>query len=673
MDSNKPKAAPPDWPAEVPYRSWKSRAVRVTLIVAGLIAAFVAGGLLLRGGENADAPATSAGTAAAPEVWTCSMHPQVRLPAPGQCPICFMDLIPVEAGAGNEDAPVLTLGPRAQVLARVETAPVERRALTRTLRLVGKVAPDESRLVYVSSYIPGRIDRLFVDYTGIFVRAGDHLAEIYSPDLLVAQREYLLALENLAQTDAATTDRMTRQAAEGLLDAARRKLQLWGIPADELARLERERTATDQMRIDAPAGGWVLERSAYPGMYVETGTRLFTLADLGSVWVLLDAYELDIGLIRIGQEVTFEAEAYAGEEFTGRVAYIDPVLNPQTRTVKVRLNVDNPGTRLRPEMFVRARLNVRLGAGGEVIETALAGKYVCYMHPNVVKDAPGACDICGMDLVPAESLGYASAAPVDEKALAVPQSAVLLTGTRAVVYVAHEADGQQTFEGRVIALGPQAGDYYVVKSGLAEGERVAVQGALMIDSALQIQARPSMMQPEAADAAAAAESAPPAPAARSVAGAMYHQHMAPVIRAYLDLSEALSADDLEKAQAALRRLRDGLKEAAPHGLTGADAELFSRQVADVASALPESADPDMATLRTRLDPLTAALAVYLRTFGHAPDQPIVRLHCPMAFNDRGADWFQPDDQVRNPYFGKQMYRCGVKRGVIAADGEEVSE
>jgi Cu(I)/Ag(I) efflux system membrane fusion protein len=332
-------------------------------------------------------------------------------------------------------------------------------------------------------------------------------------------------------------------------------------------------------------------------------------------------------------------------------------------------------------MFVRAGVHVRVGEGGQIIEPALAGKFICPMHPEVVKDRPGQCDVCGMDLVSAEALGFAEREAPSERVLAIPQTAVLLTGRRAVVYVetTNEA-GEDVYEGRDVELGPRAGDWYVVKSGLAEGERVVVRGAFQIDSALQIQARPSMMQPAAEIAASqspshmhhaesASEQAASTP--RAVSGATYHQQMRPVLAALVDLTENLSGDNAEAAPAAMARMRDALGRAEPDGLDSDDARLFAERVNAIRQALPAPDAKGLSDLRGALAAINTAIERYLRTFGHDQERPFVRLFCPMAFDNRGASWLQLDDKVRNPYFGSRMYRCGEKRGEIAADGSEV--
>jgi Cu(I)/Ag(I) efflux system membrane fusion protein len=227
---------------------------------------------------------------------------------------------------------------------------------------------------------------------------------------------------------------------------------------------------------------------------VETGTRIYTIADLSRVWVKLDAYESDLSWLHYGQDLAFDTESYPGRVFRGTIAFIDPVLNEETRTVKVRVNVDNRSGDLKPGMFVRATVRANIAAGGRVFSSKLAGKWISPMHPEIVKDEPGDCDICGMPLVSAESLGYVLG-ETEEAPLVIPASAPLITGRRAIVYV-KSPDKPGVFEGREIVLGPRAGDYYLVRRGLSEGERVVTKGNFKLDAELQIYAKPSMMTPE---------------------------------------------------------------------------------------------------------------------------------------------------------------------------------
>jgi Cu(I)/Ag(I) efflux system membrane fusion protein len=323
------------------------------------------------------------------------------------------------------------------------------------------------------------------------------LVYLYSPELIGAQAELLQAVK---ASGAATGDTSTylKAFAERTLEAARQKLRLWGLTAEQIEGIEASGEPVTHLTVHSPIGGVVIEKVATEGMYVSTGTHIYTVADLTQVWVKLDAYESDLPWIQYGQEVTFSAEAYPGETFKGWISFKDPFLDPKTRTVKVRVNVPNADGRLKPEMLVRAVVKSRSAGNGKVMDATMAGKWICPMHPSIVKSEAGSCDICEMDLVTTESLGYVTADVAGRAPLVIPATAPLITGKRAVVYVQKTAAERPTFEGREVVLGSRAGDYYIVKSGLVEGDRVVTHGNFKIDSALQIQAKPSMMNPSGA-------------------------------------------------------------------------------------------------------------------------------------------------------------------------------
>ncbi|MHC4787778.1 MAG: efflux RND transporter periplasmic adaptor subunit, partial [Planctomycetota bacterium] len=543
----------------------------VVLLLAALVVGYV-----LRGGC---APATSAvsalraqegpeageggGEEAVATVWTCSMHPQIRQPKPGRCPICAMPLIPITSGDNGEGEGMreFKTGEAALKLMDIQTAPVERRFVTAKVRLVGKVTYDETRVGYITAWVPGRLDRLYVDYTGVRVNKGDHLVYIYSPELLSGQEELLQARRAVEELSRSDMDIM-RETAQATLEAARDKLRLWGLKEEQIRETERRGTASDHMTIYAPMSGTVVDKNAQEGMYVATGTRIYTIADLGHVWVKLDAYESDLVWLRYGQKVTFTTEAYPGETVVGRLAFIDPVVDPKTRTVRVRVNVPNPDGMLKPEMFVRGIVRANVGGQGRVMDPDLLGKWICPMHPEVVKSQAAACDICGMDLVTPESLGYVTpASDRSDRPLVIPATAPLITGTRAVVYVEVPGAERPTFEGREIVLGPRAGDYYIVRHGLKEGEMVVTRGNFKIDSALQIQAKPSMMTPAGGGGAAAhahhaaePEETPGAAQAREepepAVPVPFREEMRRVLAAHDAVKAALRTEDLGRARSA---------------------------------------------------------------------------------------------------------------------------
>ncbi len=464
-------------------------------IVLLLVAAFAAGYIIHGPRESKKEEPTVSERASQQQWWTCAMHPQIRQPKPGKCPICFMDLIPVATTEGQVGARTIVFSEDALKLMEVQTTQVVRKFVEAEIRMVGKVDYDETRVKNITAWVPGRIDRLFVDFTGITVNKGDHMVYLYSPQLISAQAE-LLQASKAAENIKTDTSELVKSSTLATLEAAREKLRLLGLQKEQIEEIEKTGKSTDHLTIYSPIGGIVITKHANAGDYVETGAKIYTIADLSQVWVKLDAYELDMMWIRYGQAVEFTAEAYPGEVFKGTISFIDPVLDDKTRTVKVRVNVDNSDGRLKPQMFVKAIVHSKIAAAGKVMAAEMAGKWICPMHPDVVKLAKGSCDICGMDLVTTESLGYVTAEEPNEAPLVIPASAPLMTGKRAVVYVRVESKEKPMFEGREIVLGPRAGDYYLVKEGLAEGELVVTKGNFKIDSALQIQAKPSMMNPE---------------------------------------------------------------------------------------------------------------------------------------------------------------------------------
>jgi len=383
-----------------------------------------------------------------PTIWTCSMHPQIQQPEPGDCPICGMDLIPLAEDDGGDLGPrAMSMSESSRALAEIETSTVQQAFPEATVRIVGQLDYDETREKSLSARFPARIERLYVNFTGIRVKKGEHLAEVYSPELLTAQRELLTAYR--ADPNSSITA------------AAREKLRLWDLLPDQIDEILARGTATDRFELRAPTSGVVVEKHVKEGDYVKTGEPLFRIVDLGVLWLNLEAYESDLPWLRYGQNVQFGVEAYPGEAFSGQIAFIEPELNRKTRTVPVRVNVPNPDGRLKPGMFARGQVKVRIAEEGEVYAPDLAGKWISPMHPEIIKDHPGLCDVCGMDLVPAESLGFV--APQEGEApLVVPASAVLRTGKRAVVYVRVPNTERPTYEGREIVLGARAGDQFVV-------------------------------------------------------------------------------------------------------------------------------------------------------------------------------------------------------------------
>jgi len=742
VDSHAGQSGPDGATADRPPRSWRTviaaKAVfllKLVVAVGALAAAFWLGGRFGAPVASVTTLPTEAATDGGEvEYWTCSMHPQIRQPKPGQCPICGMELVPVKGGEpapkakklkyacammcvppmdrpgkcpvcgmdmvpveehGDEEASEtpsaanvlseITLSPTAQKLAQLQVAPVERRFAAAEIRMVGKVDYDETRQRTISSRVPGRLDRLYVDFTGVPVKKGEHLVQLYSPELLSAQQELIESSKAFQELQASASEDLRRARSESV-EAARQKLLLWGLTSEQVQEIERRGTPSDHLTIYAPIGGIVTEKLLVEGAYVEEGTEIYTIADLSRVWVKLDAYELDLAWLRYGQEVDFASEAYPGDVFRGTIAFIDPVLNARTRTVKVRVNVPNPDGRLKPGMFVRAAVRSQLTAEGKVMNPALFGKWICPMHPEVVADGPESCTECGMPLLPAESLGYASPSPSEaQPPLVIPATAPMITGKRAVVYVAKQ-DRVGRYEGREVSLGPRAGDFYLVGEGLAEGELVVSQGNLYLDSAVQILAKRSMMQPEAggtppghahggqAPAGAAAPMSQPKEPDAS-AGTRGHAELLgqdqkalnQAYDAYFAIQHELSRDQHAPTKASAKQLLEAAEAMDPASLPdGIREEWRSLQSSLRASTQGVLAATNLASARAAFEGVSNSMIAVAKQFGTGQRTRVLVYHCPMAFDNRGARWIQDKEGVENPYFGSAMFTCGVMKESIEA-------
>ncbi|MFC1495155.1 efflux RND transporter periplasmic adaptor subunit [Thermodesulfobacteriota bacterium] len=618
------------------------------------------------------------------------MHPQIRMPEPGQCPICGMDLIPAtdedDQGRGERE---LKMSPTAMKLAEIQTSEAVRKFVPAEIRLVGKVDYNETAVKNITSWIPGRLDRLFVDYTGITVKKGDHMVSLYSPELLTAQEELIQAKKS-AQEFKNSSMKIMRDTALETLTATRDKLRLWGLTSKQIENIEKKGKTSDHMTIYSPISGVVIHKNVEEGAYVKTGTLLYTVADLSKLWVKLDAYESDIVWLRYGQEVNIETEAYPGEIFKGTISFIDPILDAKTRTVKVRVNVPNKDERLKPGMFVRSIIHSRVAQSGKVMDEALAGKWICPMHPEIIKDKKGDCDICGMPLVTTESLGYARVKDAEKEPapLVIPASAPLITGKRAIVYIANP-DRKGTFEGREITLGPRLGDYYIVSGGLQEGEKVVTKGNFKIDSALQIQAKPSMMSPEGGVAPpdhsqhtgmvmSGNENTSKQSPMNSMqsnkekfeAPAKFRGQIDNVLDVYFKIQSVLTQDDSKTVQKQGKLFTEALDGVDMTLLKGDGHMAWMKDhgvLAEHAQLL--SSTSDIEKQRKSFEPISETLKSVIEKFGTGRRHTVIVFHCPMAFDNKGADWLQDNKELKNPYFGKKMLKCGEQKAVLATAGK----
>lgn len=377
-------------------------------------------------------------TEKAPTIWTCSMHPQIKQDHPGDCPICGMELIPMNASKSHENADPneIAMSESALQLANVQTSKVMEGEAVRDAFLQGKIEADERNIAKLTARFGGRIEQLYVNFTGQTVKKGQALASIYSPGLISAQRE-LIEASNFKDSN------------PGLYWAAKAKLKAWDLTDAQIAQIESAKEPSTNFKVLSPISGTVIMRHVAKGDYIKEGMDMFQIVDLNKVWLMLDAYETDLPWVKVGDPISFSLQAQPGVKFEGKVAFIDPLINPQTRVAKVRAEVNNADGLLKPEMFVSAKV--------------------------------------------------LSTLKQDHKAIIIPKSAVLWTGKRAVVYVKVADREEPAFLYREITLGPEAGDSYVVANGLKTGEEIATNGVFKIDAAAQLEGKNSMMNASMSD------------------------------------------------------------------------------------------------------------------------------------------------------------------------------
>jgi len=413
----------------------KNKVLKYSLLTL-IFAAGVFAGKLIFGSHHEHTEQTAAESES--QVWTCSMHPQIRQDKPGKCPLCAMDLIPVKSAGetgGAIDPDAIQMSEEAIALANIKTTYIvaDGSSPTREIRLYGVIKPNERSLHSLVSQTGGRIETLSINYAGETVRAGQTVATIYSPELLNAQNE-LLEARKMASTQPA------------MLAAAREKLRRWKLSDAQIDEIERSGKSSAVMPLIADVSGTVVAKRVEQGDYVAQGGVLFDLADLSSVWAVFDAYEADLPYLKVGDKVDFSLQTLAGKTFAGKISFINPMLDAATRTAKIRVEAANPKLELKPEMYANA---------------------VVYAALQKSSDA-----------------------------ILIPRSAVLWTGKRSVVYVRQPDTDAPTFKMREITVGEAVGDNFIVLSGLKSGEEIVTNGAFVIDASAQLEGKPSMMNPD---------------------------------------------------------------------------------------------------------------------------------------------------------------------------------
>ena len=561
---------------------------------------------------------------------------------PGRCPVCAMELVEATSVGGGDGISV-TIEASARRLVGIQTAMSKMGQVTRTIRTIGSIDFDESRLSTISAYIDGRLEKMYADYAGVEVSNGDDLAMIYSPQLYSAQTEFVTSLEG-------SSPKRFQIGDSNLQDMARENLSELGMTQDQIALLQQSRKPQSRIRIKAPQSGTVIEKTAVEGDYVKTGQKLYRIADLTSVWLMLDLFPDDASTVRFGQQVEAEIQSMPGEVFTGRVAFIDPTVNKKTRTVRVRVEVMNFDGKLRPGDYATARITVPAIPTKLVYDPALSGKYISPMHPQVIRDEPGDCPLCGMDLVPTVQLGYAAEPQPEQRVVTVPRDSVLLTGDNGVIYVETEPG---RFEIRRVSVGPMNDDEAVIIEGLAAGETVATGGNFLIDSQMQLAGNPSLMDPTKAPSHSPGPLELPDSQQPVILAGESASDFDKAYDAYFEIQCAMAAD-MTPPPVALNTLLDSLSRL------------------EMAADVPDNAQRQLAKSRRaalRMDGSLETAREAYRAVSHGmlraaidargpkTAKALTHYYCPMVPGG-GGDWMQPGGELANPYWGDEMLRCG---------------
>ncbi|MBL1279337.1 MAG: efflux RND transporter periplasmic adaptor subunit [Fluviicola sp.] len=554
------------------------------------------------------------------QIWTCSMHPQIQEKGPGQCPLCGMDLIPMDNDLNAEGMPdEVPMSDAAMKLADIQTYKVKLEKPEKEIRLLGRVKPDERLMYSQTVHFPGRVERLYINFTGEKVYKGQKLATVYSTELVTAQKELFEVLK-------------TEETAPYLVEAARNKLKQWKFSDKQIAAIEKSGKVQTDIDIFSDYSGYVMMRMVSRGDHFKEGDVLFEITDLSKVWVLFEAYENDLPWIRLGDDLEIELKSVPGVLFKGKVKFIDPFLDPKTRVAYVRVELPNRKGNLKPDMFANGIITSKL--------------------------------------------------PIQEDVILVPKSSVLWTGKRAVVYVKVPDREHNTFIYREIILGEDAGDFYIVKTGLEDGEIIASNGVFKIDASAQLAGKKSMMNPTGGKSSTGGHAGMDMGGDKSDSGdkkmepmvmidkkkvpTKFKTQLGKVVDSYLTLKDKLANDD-SNIKSAVKSIKNSLK--------GVDMSLVLGDAHNAWMKALKSMNKDLKLLdksvsideqRATFLKLSKSLSDVAKQLGikMSGNKTVYLEFCPMADNNNGGYWLSTEKLIKNPYFGKKMSKCGSIKGEI---------
>ncbi|MGY8908490.1 efflux RND transporter periplasmic adaptor subunit [Polaribacter sp. Hel_I_88] len=586
-------------------------------LVIGLLAGWLLFGNSPSSDINTTAEAHNHSEETTNQMWTCSMHPQIMQPEPGDCPICGMDLIPAESGADGLNANEIKMTDNAMALANIQTSLVGKGQMgNNSLKLSGKIkANEESNAVQVT-YFGGRIEKLYVNSTGERVGAGQRLATIYSPELVAAQQELL-------------TTAALKESQPALYKAVRNKLKLWKLSEKQINAIETAGKVQENFPVFATVSGTVTMKMVEEGDYLKQGQPLYKIANLNTVWAEFDAYENQIASLKEGQTIKVTTNAYRNEVFDAKVSFIDPLLNSATRTVVVRAVLQNKKDLFKPGMFVEG-----------IIEGTQTST---------------------------------------ENTVSVPSTAVMWTGERSVVYVKTNPN-EAIFEMREVLLGNATGDSYTILEGLKNGDEVVTNGTFTVDAAAQLQGKKSMMNASGGKTMTGHEghlgmqedssgenvdkTNHSQMKERIAVSNKFQNQLKQVFDDYILLKDALVNDDAKGAQHAGKQINQSLKKVDMKLLSDEEAHnhwmTIQKELKTSANAIENSSD--IVTQRGHFKHLSAHMISSVQLFG--VNENVYIQFCPMADDNKGAYWISLEKEVRNPYYGEAMLTCGEVKATL---------
>ncbi|MFT6638766.1 MAG: Cu(I)/Ag(I) efflux system membrane fusion protein [Flavobacterium sp.] len=546
------------------------------------------------------------------EVWTCSMHPQIRQPEPGDCPICGMDLIPLESDNDAADPDAISMSESAMIIAGISTYKVGNSDGIKEVTLNGKIEVNEKTVYSQSSHIPGRIEKIQVSFVGEYVKKGQIVAHVYSPELASTQQELIEAYS-------------VKDIQPQLFESVKTKLKNWKVSDATINNIISSGKTQDKFPIYADVSGYIIKKNVELGDYLQKGQTLYDVADLSTVWVLFEIYESDMAYIKKGNKVNYTVASFPGENFSGTIAFIDPFINPMTRIAKARVEVANSGLKFKPEMFVSG-----------TIQTKVDSK---------------------------------------KATLSVPKSAVMWTGKRSIVYIKNESEKGIYFKLREVTLGPLLGNEYIIEKGLDIGEEIVANGTFNVDAAAQLAGKPSMMNIEGGKVNTGHNhggNTMPISDDKKVVLKEYKttisaeakKSLHPLYKSYFELKDALTKDDFNSAKKALLELEKSFGKINMSVFKGESHKVWMNYQTELKKqTLHATHIKNIKELRMSFEPISNVMIAMTKAFNPLNESSYVQF-CPMANSDKGANWLSKENKVVNPYFGASMIKCGEVKETI---------